>query len=145
MKLWPVAPYFYSLFESGKIQNIAVCHFFTVVQEMTCCNVLYVPRFQKWVKKKGATGQSFIRKEITSYRIGTLVLNSTTQIAILYLPRLYPSKRCYFVHCGDRQLRQVCSKYVVAGRAHQATRHNAMFKRSRLTLFLLAIPSLDSS
>ena len=38
-----------------------------------------------------------------------LVLNSTTQIGILYLPRLYPSKRCYFVHCGDRQLRQVCS------------------------------------
>ena len=53
MKLWPVAPYFYSLFESGKIQNIAVCHFFTAVQEMTCCNVLYVPQFQKWVKKNG--------------------------------------------------------------------------------------------
>ena len=24
-----------------------------VVQEMTCCNVLYVSRFQKWVKKMG--------------------------------------------------------------------------------------------
>ena len=26
---------------------------FTAVQEMTCCNVLYVPRFQKGVKKMG--------------------------------------------------------------------------------------------
>ena len=72
MKLWPVAPFFHSLLEWGNIQKIAACHFFTAVQEMTCCNVLYVPRFQKWVKK-GATGQSFIRKEITSYRIGTLI------------------------------------------------------------------------
>ena len=39
---------------------------------MTCYNVLYVPDSKsEW--KKGATGQSFIRKEITSYRIGTLV------------------------------------------------------------------------
>ena len=63
--------------------NIAVCHFFTVVQEMTCCNVLYVPRFQKWVKKKGATGQSFIWKEITSYRIGTLGIIFTNQTMYL--------------------------------------------------------------
>ena len=27
-------------------------------------------------EKKGATGQSFIRKEITSYRIGTLIIGS---------------------------------------------------------------------
>ena len=40
-------PFFYSLLESGSIQNIAACHFFTAAQEITCCNVLYVPRFQK--------------------------------------------------------------------------------------------------
>ena len=53
MKLWPVALFFHSLLESGNMQNIAAFHFFTAVQEMTCCNVLYVPRFQKWVKKMG--------------------------------------------------------------------------------------------
>ena len=53
MKLWPVAPLFHSLLESENIQNIARCHFFTSVQEITCYNVLYFPRFQKWVKKKG--------------------------------------------------------------------------------------------
>ena len=53
MKLWPVAPFFHSLLESGNIQNIAACHFLYCCKEMTCCNVLYVPRFQKWVKKRG--------------------------------------------------------------------------------------------
>ena len=53
MKLWPVAHFFHSLLESGNIQNIAACHFLTAVEEMTCCNVLYVPWFQKWVKKMG--------------------------------------------------------------------------------------------
>ena len=73
MKLWPVAPFFPSLLESGNIQNIAACYFLYCCKEMTYCNVLYVPRFQKWVKK-GATSQSFIRKEITTYRIGTLTI-----------------------------------------------------------------------
>ena len=53
MKLWPVAHFFHSLLESGNIQNIATCHFLYCCKEMTCCNVLYVPRFQKWVKKGG--------------------------------------------------------------------------------------------
>ena len=33
MKFWPVAPFFHSLLESGNIQNIEACHFFTAVQE----------------------------------------------------------------------------------------------------------------
>ena len=37
---------------------------------MTCCNVLYSK--SEW--KKWAIGQSFIRKEITCYRIGTLLI-----------------------------------------------------------------------
>ena len=49
MKLWPVAPFFHSLLV-WKNQN----------QTKSEC-------------KKGATGQSFIRKEITCYRIGTLI------------------------------------------------------------------------
>ena len=53
MKLGPVAHVFHSLLESGIIQNIAACHFLYCCKEMTCCNVLYVPRFQKWVKKTG--------------------------------------------------------------------------------------------
>ena len=53
MKLWPVAHFFHSLLESGNIQNIAACHFLYCCKEMTCCNVLYVARFQKWVKKVG--------------------------------------------------------------------------------------------
>ena len=31
MKLWPDAHFFHSLLESGNIQNIAACHFFTAV------------------------------------------------------------------------------------------------------------------
>ena len=53
MKLWPVALFFHSLLESGNMQNIAPCHFLYCCEEMTCCNVVYVPRFQKWVKKRG--------------------------------------------------------------------------------------------
>ena len=53
MKLWLVAPFFHSLLDSEKIQNIAACHFLYCCKEITCCNVLYVPQFQKWVKKRG--------------------------------------------------------------------------------------------
>ena len=72
MKLWPVAHFFHSLLESGNIQNIAECHFLYFIKEMTCCNVLYVPPIPKVSEKKWATGQSFIWKEIRSYRISTL-------------------------------------------------------------------------
>ena len=75
MKLWPVAPFFTHLWHQGTYKTL-YCF-----KEMTCCNVLYVPRFQKWVKKKGATAQSFIWKEITTYRIGTLV----TIVVCIYL------------------------------------------------------------
>ena len=49
---------------------------------MTGCNVLYVPR-SEW--KKGATGQSFIRKEIATYRIGTLVVEHETISSTVYM------------------------------------------------------------
>ena len=65
MKPWPVVHFFHSILESGNIQNFAACHFFTAVQEMT-------PDFKSEWKKMG-NGQSFIRKEITTNRIGTLV------------------------------------------------------------------------
>ena len=56
--------------------------------------MLYVPRFQKWVKK-GATGQSFIRKEITTYRIGTLVaiveINFVIEECYLVIKHLHSS------------------------------------------------------
>ena len=58
--------------ESG---NIAACHFFTAVQEMTERNAAMFCMFpdskSEW--KKGANGQSFILKEITTCRIGTLI------------------------------------------------------------------------
>ena len=99
MKLWPIAPFFHSLVKSGNIQNIAACHFFTEVQEMTCCNVLYVPWFQKvqemtccnvlyvpwfqkWVKK-GAIGQSFIWLEITKLHCSMSFLYRSTRNDIL--------------------------------------------------------------
>ena len=39
---------------------------------MTCCNVLYVPRIQKWVKKRGNQSE-FHSEKISTYRIGTLI------------------------------------------------------------------------
>ena len=57
--------------KSWNIQNIAACHFFTAVQEMSndmlqCFVCSPIPKVSE---EKGATGQSFIRKEITTYRI----------------------------------------------------------------------------
>ena len=49
-------------------------------------------------KKKWATGQSFIRKEITSYRIGTLVeslTNNITYYITLYQCNLFLIRRLF--------------------------------------------------
>jgi hypothetical protein len=42
--------------------------------------------------KKGATGQSFIRKEITCYRIGTLVSTPLHAVSV-YKKRSYKKRR----------------------------------------------------
>ena len=63
MKLWQVAPFFSLTFGE-------VCNLKREDAKLPLLFSIYKPH-QKWVKK-GATCQSFIRKEITCYRIGTL-------------------------------------------------------------------------
>ena len=53
MKLWPVAPFFHFFITFGWVQQQTQPK---VIKKM----------------KKGATGQSFIPKEVTSYKIHTL-------------------------------------------------------------------------
>ena len=54
MKLWPVAPF------------LKFCYHFWLDL------LLHPTKSDKKKMKKGATGQSFIRKEVTSYKIHTL-------------------------------------------------------------------------
>ena len=73
MKLWLFAPFFHSLLEWGTYKTLQ--HVISLQQykkwhaAMFC---MFPDSKSEW--KKGATGQSFIWKEITTYRIATLTL-----------------------------------------------------------------------
>ena len=64
MKLWPVAPFFSLTF--GWV------FFLKREEDSLACSLFEKKTQPKVSKKKGATGQSFIRKEITTYRIAAL-------------------------------------------------------------------------
>ena len=77
MKLWPVAPFFTHFWNRGTYKTLQ--HVISLQQykkwhaAMFC---MFPDSKSEW--KKWATGQSFIRKEITTYRIGTLRGHSKT-------------------------------------------------------------------
>jgi hypothetical protein len=50
-------------------------------------------------EKKGATGQSFIRKEITTYRIDTLVIN----LPFMFFDNNFWMEFSILVHCAVPQ------------------------------------------
>ena len=58
-------------------------------------------------EKKGATRQSFIRKEITTYRIGTLVM--LLQLYTLFLCSAY-QQQTFHEFIIDRQ-KKLCLRY----------------------------------
>ena len=65
MKLWRVAPFFSLTFGE-------VCYL-KREEKRSCLFSFQITNLTKSEWKKGATRQSFIRKEITTYRIGTLI------------------------------------------------------------------------
>ena len=72
MKLWPVAPFFSLTFGIGdhtKHWSMSFPYSSTRNDMLQCFVCSPIPKVSE---KKGATGQSFIRKEITTCRIGTL-------------------------------------------------------------------------
>ena len=72
MKLWPVAPFFsltFGIGEHTKHCSMSFLYSSTKNDMLQCFVCSLIPKVSE---KKGATGQSLIRKEITSYRIGTL-------------------------------------------------------------------------
>ena len=83
MKLWQVAPFFHSL--------LVWFWFYKTLQHISCTAIkkwhaamFYKTKTKPKVsEKKGATCQSFIRKEITCYRIGTLVCCVSTCCEVL--------------------------------------------------------------
>ena len=72
MKLWQVAPFFTHFWNRGTyktLQHVISC---TAVKKWHAAMFCVIPDSKnEW--KKWATCQSFIRKEITTYRISTLV------------------------------------------------------------------------
>ena len=72
MKLWPVALFFIYFWNWGTYKTLQYAISCTAVKKWHAAMFCMFPDSKsEW--KKWATSQSFIRKEITSYRIGTLV------------------------------------------------------------------------
>ena len=84
MKLWPVALFFHSLLESGTYKTLQYAISCTTAAKEWHAAMFYMFADSKSEFKKWATSQSFIRKEITTYRIGTL--NKTKTIFFIFLP-----------------------------------------------------------
>ena len=73
MKLWPVAHFFsltFGIREHTKHCSMSFLYSSTRKDMLQCFVCSPIPKVSE---KKWATGRSFIRKEITTYRIGTLV------------------------------------------------------------------------
>ena len=86
MKLWPVAPFLsltFGIWEHTKHCSMSLLYSSTRNDMLQCFVCSPIPKVSE---KKWATGESFIRKEITSYRIGTLVsFDLSFQIWIVFL------------------------------------------------------------
>ena len=82
MKLWPVAHFFsltFGIGEHTKYCSMSFLYSNTRNDMLQCFVCSPIPKVSE---KKWATGQSFIRKEITSYRISTLA--KKVKIRLIY-------------------------------------------------------------
>ena len=101
MKLWPVALFLltFGIEEHTKHCSMSFPYSSTRNDMLQCFVYSPIPKVSE---KKEATGQSFIRKEITTCRIGTLVL--VTLRYLMQWKRNCQNHVCCIVnvHCTDR-------------------------------------------
>ena len=91
--------HFWFGFGFGFTKHCSMSFLYSSTRNMLQCFVKPKPN-QKWVKK-GATGQSFIRKEITCYRIGTLAT------IVTYFLQSSPQKKLFYQHEGEKLAKKI--------------------------------------